>query len=762
MPGNPDDESILKEERFRYYYRIQLLTIILVNILLALTFFFAVREGALEEIIFAFGNGSLAVMTLIFILLKKRGLDPELRNHVFFIFILITVYILHHLTLPYGYILTGLFFVAFLVSINGKYRVLYLSLLLAGYLQILAYSYWKNPVMTVTLNGGFYAGSFSALLIGYVVTLKSFRFYRRHDRQLDSKVSTVSRQLDEISLLNTQYKLEKERLEKVLDLSEDGIVDINQKENKILMSPRSIEILGFKSNNIDDLDRQFESHLDPEESEEIMGLWADLKSRKLDAMTKEVFYHVNDEKKRLRFYVRNYISLENEAIHHIVIIRDISREYDQSRKIYDSAFSDNLTGLMNRQSLVNFIEENREGYFVSCVAILDIDNFRFFNDSFGYETGDRILRKVGMLLKEKTESYIKAVSCLGGNIFALYLDTVVDESQFFKRLQREIASFSIDDLEIRLNFSLGLAYISDADNSGDGLIKKAEIAMYKAKERGKNGVCVYSEDLKSEMQRHLEIMNEMEEAIVRKEFYLNYQPKVDPDQSKVVGFEALIRWNSPRLGFVPPDEFIRLAEQSGLINALGEFVIEESCRFLQRVRAFYGVMDDFRVSVNVSAVQLLNSGFYESFFRILDEMKIPSSSVGIEITETAVMENKDFVIDQLIRFRERGVHIYLDDFGTGYSSLNYLTMLPIDIMKVDKSFVDRIVQEGREHQVVKMILSLAETFSLLSIAEGVEDEDQLKSLQGMGCRVFQGYFFSKPLAEADALNFIRDFSQKKA
>ena len=333
----------------------------------------------------------------------------------------------------------------------------------------------------------------------------------------------------------------------------------------------------------------------------------------------------------------------------------------------------------------------------------------------------------------------------------------MDEHQFFRRLQRDIASFLLEDIEIRLNFSLGIAYISDADSSGDGLIKKAEIAMYKAKERGKNGVCVYSDDLSKEMQRHLEIMNEMETAIVKKEFYLNYQPKVDPVAGKVLGFEALIRWNSPRLGFVPPDEFITLAEQSGLINALGEFVIEESCRFLQKIRTFYGQMDDFRISVNVSAVQLLNSGFYESFFRILDEMDIPSSMIGIEITETAVMENKDYVIEQLVRFREKGVLIYLDDFGTGYSSLNYLTMLPIDIMKVDKSFVDKILQEGREHQVVKMILSLADTFSFQSIAEGVEEEEQLRQLQAMGCRIFQGYYFSKPLGEADALGFINSF-----
>ena len=762
MPGTLDEGSVLKKERFLYYYRIQLMTLILVNVLLAVSISFAVPEGKYSPVLYLAANGGLTFMTVIHVVLKRRGVNPELRNHVFFAFILSTVLFLQFLTIQYGYVLMGLLLTAFLIAVNVNYRTGYLTLLCSVYLVFLLHSFLTKPSLTVTLSRGYYAASFVSLFTAFVVSLMAFRLYRRHERQLDSKVRTVSLQLEEISGLNTQYKVETERLEKVLDLSEDGIVDINQKEDSVLMSPRSIEILGFCSSSMEDLDRNFESHLSPEESKEVMGLWADLKSLKLNNMTREIFYLLPGmETKRLRFYVKNYTSAEDAAVHQIVVIRDISREHEQSRKIYDSAYKDNLTGLKNRQSLVNFIEEHRDGFFVSCVAILDIDNFRFFNDSFGYETGDRILRKVGDLLKEKTESYIRAVSCLGGNIFALYLDTVVDEYQFFKRLQREIASFSIDELEIRLNFSLGLAYISDADNSGDGLIKKAEIAMYKAKERGKNGVCVYSDDLSSEMQRHLEIMNEMEEAIVRKEFYLNYQPKVDPVAGKVMGFEALIRWNSPRLGFIPPDEFIRLAEQSGLINALGEFVIEESCRFLQRVRAFYGELENFRVSVNVSAVQLLNSGFYESFFRILDGMRIPTSMIGIEITETAVMENKDFVIEQLIRFRERGVLIYLDDFGTGYSSLNYLTMLPIDIMKVDKSFVDRILQEGREHQVVKMILSLAETFSLMSIAEGVEEEAQLNSLLNMGCRIFQGYYFSRPLSEADALNFIRSFSQKE-
>ncbi len=761
MPGNPDEGNVLREERLLNYYRIQFATLILVNILLAVTIYFA-ELGARDRVLFFIGaNGSLLLMTVLHVLLKKRDVPPRLRNHFFFAFIMWAAVLQQFLTIEYGYVLMGLFFAIYLVAINVYYRTVYLVLLSSFYLVLLLFSFLTRPSLTVTLSGGFYLSAFISLLTAFIVSLRAFRLYNRHKKLLDSKVRIVSRQLEEISALNTQYRGETERLEKVLDLSEDGIIDVNQKEDRVLMSPRSIEILGFCSTVMEDLDRNFENHLAPEEREEVLCLWGELKSMRLRNMTKEMFYLVKGERKRLRFYVKNYSSAEDGADHQIVIIRDISREFEQSKEIYDSAYRDSLTGLMNRQSLVKFIEENREGFFVSCVAILDIDNFRFFNDSFGYETGDRILRSVGALLKDKTESYIRAVSCLGGNIFALYLDTVVDENQFFKRLQRDIASFTIEDLEIRLNFSLGLAYISDADSSGDGLIKKAEIAMYKAKERGKNGVCVYSEDLNSEMQRHLEIMNEMEEAIVRKEFYLNYQPKVAPEAGKVVGFEALIRWNSTRLGFVPPDEFILLAERSGLINALGEFVIEESCRFLQRIRAFYGEMKDFRVSVNVSAVQLLNSGFYESFFRILDEMGIPPTMIGIEITETAVMENKDFVIEQLIRFRERDVMIYLDDFGTGYSSLNYLTMLPIDVMKVDKSFVDRILQEGREHQVVKLILSLAETFSLRSIAEGVEEEAQLLSLQNMGCRIFQGYYFSRPLGEVDALNFIRDFSQKE-
>jgi diguanylate cyclase (GGDEF)-like protein len=752
---SPQEEytSLLKMKP-ELIYRVQLLTLFLINCAGALSISFSVFDAARKlNMIFVY-NGLLSSMMVILFLMKRFIVNSKIQNRAYIVFTLIIIVLIQFLSMEYSIVISMTFLssMVMLVYIHFNKRFVYIATLL--YLGIVLYHLISMPVITVRLSYSYYISSFFVIIIAFSVSHMGITLFKKYEDLLFRKIKTTTEQMDEIKSLNLKTNKALQILESIFEASHDGIVDIEQSHGTVNMSSRSCEILAFQCSGLDTLELELSTHLEAGKKSEFFHRWEELKSRGGKSYSRECYYHHPDERKRLKFNILAYTSSEDESRHILLVVKDITNEDDQAEKIYKSAYEDSLTGLMNRQALVEYIEKHREKYFISCVAILDIDNFRFINDSFGYEIGDRLLQEIGKRMVGHEIPFVKAAARLSSNDFALYLDTVVDEDQLYARIQNDYSQYILDDIEIKLNFSVGIAYFSDSEANADGLIKKAEIAMYKAKERGKKGVCVFSDDLNNEMIRHLDIMNELEDAISHHEFYLNYQPKIDTRTDRIIGFEALIRWQSPRLGFVPPDEFIQLAEQSGLIHLIGEFVIRESCQFLKRIMADYGFIEDFRISVNVSAVQLLNSSFYSSFFSILDEAAVPPEMIGLEVTETAVMENKAYVCNQLEKFRAKGVRIYLDDFGTGYSSLNYLTMLPIDILKIDKSFVDNITNKNREYQVVKLILSLASVFSLTTIAEGVETKDQLDILQSLDCHIVQGYYFSKPLIEVDGYKMV--------
>ncbi|QEN09144.1 bifunctional diguanylate cyclase/phosphodiesterase [Oceanispirochaeta crateris] len=754
MPEYQDKNSSFLNENMSHQYRVQMLLFLLFNITgtLVLVFSGFEKSGGLRTVIV--NSGLLFFCMFLLYIKRKFERHNNLLSLAYFTSILVYILYLQFLTRDYGLvsIMTSLLGGILLVQINCSKRFLYL--LTALYLGMFFYQFSTMPFVSLTLGTSYWVISFLLILLAFGISYLKIGVNKKYEELILGKINAMDDQHQMIKELNVQSNKVLEMFESVLEASHDGIVDIEVSSGKVLMSSRSCEILGFNCTDLKTLETGLSSHLEVGKDDDFFLNWEELKTKGDRTFSHECHYQLSVNRKFLKFSLLAYTSSEDGSRHLILVVKDVTNEAEQAEMIYKSANEDSLTGLMNRRALVEYIEKYREKYFVSCVAILDIDNFRFINDSFGYEIGDRLLKAIGESMSKDNNPFIKAAARLSSNDFALYLDTIVDEEKMYAQIQNNFSQYTLDDIEIKLNYSVGFAYFSDADANADGLIKKAEIAMYKAKERGKKGICVYSDDMNEEINRRLEITNELENAISQKEFYLNYQPKIDVRTGRVVGFESLIRWNSPRLGPVPPFEFIELAEQSGLIHMIGEFVLRESCQFVKRIMVDYGPLDDFRISVNVSAVQLLNSGFYQSFFRILDEAQVPYYMIGLEVTETAVMENKAYVCNQLEKFRAKGVHIYLDDFGTGYSSLNYLTMLPIDILKIDKSFVDHITVKHREYQVVKMILALASVFSFTTIAEGVETKEQLDILQEMDCHIIQGYYFSKPLLEVDAYKMV--------
>jgi len=758
MPASHNEYSALQKENTDLLFRIQIMVLILLDVSGALSIYYSFLELHVKQRSFILYNGTVTLLILFMILFRYLVKNPRILNGIHFLFTLIIILLIQMISGKFGIILIMTYLSSVLMMLFVQFNVRYLYITLTLYMACLFYQYNLMPSLSITLHRGYYITSFFIILVAFITSHQGIRLFRKYESLLIEKITTITEQYDEIKSLNLRTTKEHERMDSVFEASHDGIVDIDQATGTVNMSARSSQLLGFVCRDIETLEEELSQHFDEAKRSVFFNEWYELKKSGSKSYTQECYYFHPDEKSRLKFNFLAYTSSVDDSRHLLLVIKDISKEYEQAERIYKTAYEDSLTGLMNRLALVEFVEKYNRKYEQSCILILDIDNFRFINDSFGYEIGDRLLKKVGRSLATSRNEHIKAVARLSSNDFALYLNTSVDGQQLFNEIQREFSQYTLDDIEIKLNYSAGLAYYTGSDQSADGVIKKAEIAMYKAKEWGKKGICVFSDDLNEEINRHMDIMNELEDAISSKEFSLNFQPKIDSKSNRLIGFESLIRWRSPRLGFIPPDEFIPLAEKSGLIHLLGEFVIRESCRFLKKISKFIDENEDFRISINVSAVQLLNSGFYSSFFRILDEIGVPPYMVGLEVTETAVMENMEFVCHQLDQFRAKGVRIYLDDFGTGYSSLNYLTMLPIDVLKIDKTFIDNITRDRRQHQVVKLIISLAEIFSLITIAEGVETEEQLGVLKDLDCHIFQGYFFSKPMTEEDAYQFLVDKS----
>jgi len=435
---------------------------------------------------------------------------------------------------------------------------------------------------------------------------------------------------------------------------------------------------------------------------------------------------------------------------------------------------DEVTGLPNRLLLLDRIRQaasrNERYDHLSAVIILDIDLFRRINDALGFVIGDQVLRKVADRLVEMLRE-TDTVSQLGGDPTATTVSrTGADEfgilitdlknaeaaTWIVKRLLDNMTEpFDIDNNEIFISCSAGISLFPlDADKP-EQLIGNASIARYTAKRRlGRNNFAFFSEDLNHSSYRHLWLEGQMHGALESNEFALNFQPKVDLRTGRVTSFEGLLRWHNPKIGFVSPADFIPVAEHTGLINDIGRWVIEQGCRQVREwVDAGY---TDIGVAVNLSPVQFRQADLADQIMSALDAADIAPSMLELEVTESVIMENFDESVETLKKLAEAGVRIAIDDFGTGYSSLAYLKNLPVNTLKIDRSFLSDTVPDEQDKQIITAIVALAHSMDLEVVAEGVETEAQRTFLKALACNEMQGYLFSKPVPADETLGILRD------
>lgn len=434
------------------------------------------------------------------------------------------------------------------------------------------------------------------------------------------------------------------------------------------------------------------------------------------------------------------------------IFSDAIMKVEAEKEISYMAYHDHLTGLPNRQLLRDCMNQaiprakrNRE---ILGIIFLDLDSFKVVNDTLGHEGGDTLLKIVSeKLLKRVGPS--DAVSRFGGDEFVILVNNLVQERDIISIADKIMEIFQkpvmIEGQEFYLTTSAGIAMYPKDGTDMDTLIKNADIAMYKAKENGKNQYMICTEELKSEVIKKIKITNSLYRALERGEFYIHYQPQISLTTGKVIGLEALIRWNHPDFGFISPSIFIPIAEQIGMINEIGEWVLKQAC--LQNKKWQDGGYPPVCMAVNVSANQLRNLNFAEKVTEILNETGLQPKFLEIEITESAAMNASNNIIEIMNKLRRMNIVISIDDFGTDYSSLSRLKELPIDKLKIDKRFVDGIETSDKDKAIVRTIINLAKNLELTVIAEGVEQENQMLFLKQELCDEIQGYYYYRPMPE---------------
>ncbi|HTY71370.1 MAG TPA: EAL domain-containing protein [Actinomycetes bacterium] len=443
------------------------------------------------------------------------------------------------------------------------------------------------------------------------------------------------------------------------------------------------------------------------------------------------------------------------------VMQDVTEQHVQRQLLTYQATHDQLTGLANRDLFMDRLQValNKLGRSDGSVAVLffDLDHFKAVNDSLGHKWGDRLLRTVGMRL-ERVLRPGDTVARLGGDEFAMLCEGLPDAQDAVNIGQRMVVATAepITDGEhtVEVTASVGVAVARGPGIDPVALVRDADVAMYQAKELGRNRVAMFDREMRRQAVARVDVERELKTAIETGQLTLHYQPIVDVDAGRMLGLEALVRWQHPYRGLLEPNEFVPLAEQSGLIYELGAWVLDEACRQLAEWQR-EGIRLGGRLAVNLSARQLTHVDLPSLVARTLDKHGLSGDVLSLEVTESAVMTGAapGVVIDRL---KALGAQLSVDDFGTGYSSLSYLHRLPVDTLKIDRSFVESLGRDDAARVITSAILQLSHALEVSVVAEGVEDAAQIRELMALGCSSMQGFFFSEPLTAEQMGTLLRE------
>ncbi|MFW5825743.1 MAG: EAL domain-containing protein, partial [Marinobacter sp.] len=549
-------------------------------------------------------------------------------------------------------------------------------------------------------------------------------------------------------------------MERSLEASSNAVIITDARQQGypvVYVNPAFTQMSGYSATEVEGqtLDFMVGGETDPEDVRAIRSAVARERSASLTIRS----YRKDGALFWNQLFISPVRDTEGVLTHFIAVMNDISERKEQDQQLAYQATHDVLTGLGNRSlfhdRLHHDFELARRHQRTLAILFVDLDEFKPINDTLGHKVGDRLLISV----TERLRQIIRPSDTLarfGGDEFVLLLPDLEwpeEAQEVAERLLHELARpHQVDHHELHISASIGIATISDEVEEPEKLLQRADMAMYKAKQQGRNTWELFSSDLDTKLMRRLTLRNDLQEAIEQNQLYLVYQPVLDRNGA-VEGLEALLRWNHPEKGLIPPSDFIPIAEETGQIVPLGLWVLEQACADALDLLG-QGLLSG-TMAVNLSPLQFHRPNFLPTLRKLLEACRLPPEHLELELTEGILMKDTEGAIDILNALSGLGVRTAIDDFGTGYSSFAYLRELPVDKIKIDRSFVMDVTSSEKDSAVCKGVITLARELDLKVVAEGVETEAQFRYLKALGCEAFQGYWFAYPMRKEELIVWLR-------
>lgn len=625
----------------------------------------------------------------------------------------------------------------------------------------------QSLALLETIKGWFYVVATSFMIYGLIrrdeiiyedAVDEIFKNYQELEATYEELTATeeeLEQQYDTLEKNEKALKEIEERYRLAVDGANDCIWDWDIKNGDVYLFSRTKRLLGYDENDLEDRFESWKSLLHPDDVDKVMF--------EIDKHFKGATpYYETEYRLRAKDGTYKWILSRGKVIldekgtpvrmagsHLDITDRKVSEE-----RIFNLAYYDSLTGLPNRVMFDDMLDaaiklaelRNRR----LALLYLDLDEFKNVNDSMGHDVGDELLKDVGMVLNNLLVN-AGSIAHLGEDEFGIILDKLDNTKDISDTLEKILKAFHkpwvIEEAEFYITASIGITIYPDDGKDKYILLKNADLAAYSAKESGKDCYRFFSPGMQEVINKKMYMALKLRRAVENSQFCLYYQPQIDLKDGRLVGVEALVRWVDPEKGIIPPMDFIPLAEETGLIVPMGEWILEEACR--QSVEWLDKGYSPISISVNISARQFQQKDLTGVISRIISDTGMDSRQLVLEITESTALRDVEYTIGVIKELKEMGIKVALDDFGTGYSSLNYLKLLPVDFVKIDQTFMRDIINDNNDREIAKTIICLSHKLNFSVTAEGIETAEQLLFLKDHHCDHGQGYFFSRPLPTGD-------------